>query len=131
MRFVATSNPANSYFECQRIFEPTGKIIEIGIDGNLSGPTQRQKDFFRQIEKDYRSLTLHLIPFIEQEFGAWMKQPIIKNFDSEFKPSYLRISSCEEQPITWEITFDTVHDLNHLVTIGMLGDEPQFVQVDG
>ena len=131
MLFMETSNSTNSYFECQRMFEPTGEIIEIGINGDLSGPTQGQKDFFRQIEKNYSLLTLRLIPFIEQEFSAWMKQPNIKNFDLEFKPGHLSIPSCEEQPIAWEITFDTIHDLNHLVTVGMLGNEPQFVQVDG
>lgn len=64
-------------------------------------------------------------------FGAWMTLPVIKDFAAEFKPTYLTIPACDQEPIEWEITFDIVHDLNHIVTIGMLGYEPQYVRVDG
>ena len=36
-----------SYFECRRHFKPSDQIIEIGIDGEITGPTQKQIDFFR------------------------------------------------------------------------------------
>lgn len=124
-------DPAKNYFECQRIFAPSGKMIEIALAGQLSGPTQPQKDFFRQLEIDYFLLIARLKEAIEQAFSAWMKLPVIQNFEVEFRPTYLSIPTCEEQPVAWEITFDTVHDLNHIVTVEMLGYEPQYVRVDG
>ncbi len=50
-------NPEKNYFECRRHFKPTDNIIEIGIAGNQTGPTQLQKDFFSinriGLRKDY------------------------------------------------------------------------------
>ena len=121
----------SGHFECHRYFKPADQDIEIGIDGNLSGPTQQQKDFFSWVEANYFSFTLQWIPIIERDFGAWMNHFGVRDFAQEFKPGYLSIPSCEQQPVAWEIVFDTVHDLNHTVTIGMLGHEPQYLRVDG
>jgi hypothetical protein len=40
----AGSNRAvsDSYFECGRQFQPSGKKIEIGIEADISGPTVKQ-----------------------------------------------------------------------------------------
>jgi hypothetical protein len=127
----SVKNPADNYFECQRYFRPSRDLVELSVTGSLSGPTQQQKDFFRQIENDYQLLVAKFIPLIEEKFGAWMALPIIKDFEKEFKPTYLSIPACDQQSVVWEITFDTVHDLNHLVTVGMVGYEPQYVRVDG
>jgi hypothetical protein len=132
MVFVEISkDPTKSYFECQRYFSPIDGMIELGVTGLLDGPTQRQKDFFTQVENDYTLLVTKFIPAIEAEFGAWMTWPIIKNFEAEFKPRYFSIPACDQQPIRWEMVFDTVHDLNHTVAVGMLNYEPQYVRVDG
>lgn len=132
MVFVEIANdPLKNYFECERYFRPGGEKIGLSITGSLSGPTQRQKDFFTQVENDYSLLIPRLVRIIEREFGAWMASPFIKDFAKEFKPGYLSIPTCEEQPVEWEIAFDTVHDVNHTVTVGLLGYEPQYVQVDG
>lgn len=131
MTFMESSNdPSKSYFECERYFRPIGGMIELGVTGTLSGPTQRQKDFFNQIEADYFLLVPRWKELIEQEFGAWMPLPVIQDFAKEFKPGFLDIPTCVEQPIVWEITFDTIHDLNHIVTVGMLDYKPQYVRVD-
>jgi hypothetical protein len=127
----SVKNPVDNYFECQRYFGPSRNIIELSVTGVLNGPTQQQKDFFTQIEKDYLLLVVKFIPLIEEGFGAWMMLPIIKDFEKEFKPTYLSIPTCDQHPIEWEIAFDTVHDLNHMVTVGMVGYEPRFVRIDG
>jgi hypothetical protein len=56
---------------------------------------------------------------------------VIQNFIAEFKPVGLNIPACDKLPIAWEIVFDTLHDVNHTVTIGMVDDEPQYVRIDG
>ncbi|OGX84069.1 hypothetical protein [Hymenobacter coccineus] len=132
MIFIGNPNdPDEGYFECKRHFKPSGQMIELGVTAGLRGPTQRQKDFFSQIETDYFRLVPRWKEIIEQEFGAWMPLPVIQDFAQEFKPEYLSIPTCAVQPIVWEIAFDTVHDLNHIVTVGILDYEPQYVRVDG
>jgi len=126
-----TSDPPKSYFECERYFKPSGKKIGLSVTGLLGGPTPRQKDFFAQVEANYSLLVAKFIPLIEAEFGAWLPLPVIKSFAAEFKPIGLDIPACDKLPILWEITFDTLHDVNHTVTVRMLDDEPQYVRLDG
>jgi len=123
--------PLKGYFECERYFSPSGKNISLSVTGALSGPTQQQQEFFTWIEANYLLLVAKLIPLIEAEFGAWMPLPVIQNFVAEFKPIGLDIPACDKLPIEWEIVFDTVHDVNHTVTVGMLDNEPQYVRIDG
>jgi hypothetical protein len=132
MFFVeSVKDPTDNYFECQRYFTPSRAKIGLSVAGSLSGPTQQQKDFFTQLEKDYPMLIAKFIPLIEEQFGAWMTLPVIKDFEEEFKPTYLSIPAYDQQLIEWEIAFDTVHDLNHTVTVGMVDYEPKYVRVDG
>jgi hypothetical protein len=85
-----TNDPSKSYFECTRYFKPSGKKIGLSVTGSLSGPTQQQKEFFAQVETDYPLLIRKFILITEERLGAWMPQPIIKKFEAEFNPTYLR-----------------------------------------
>lgn len=118
MTFMGIPNDsAQSYFECACYFKPIREKMDVMVTGSLNGPTQEQKDFFAQVETDYPRLVTKFISIIEAEFGNWMSLPIIKDFDVEFKPTLLDIPACDQEPIEWEIVFDTVHDINHIVTV--------------
>jgi len=123
--------PLKSYFECSRHFNPSGKAIEIGIDGDVSGPTQLQIDFFKSIEDNYSQISKSIIPLIEDEFGNWKEGFKIANFQQEFEPVYLRLPRCESKPITWEIAFESDHDRNHTFTITMSYFEAKEILIDG
>jgi len=132
MQWIKIPNdPSKSYFECERYFKPSGEKIGLSVTGVLSGPTQQQKDFFTEVETNYSLLVAKLIPLIEAEFGNWMPLPVIKSFVAEFKPIGLDIPACDKLPIQWEIVFDTIHDVNHTVTVEILDDEPLHIRVDG
>lgn len=132
MQFIETERAAaTSYFECRRGFAPSGGVIDLRIDGQLSGPTQQQKKFFRWVEDAYWLLVPQWISLLNEEFGPWMPRFQVVDFTQEFTPSYLAIPTCETQPVAWEIMCDTVHNLNHIVTIGMRGAEVSYRRVDG
>lgn len=132
MHWVEVANNLSvSYFECECHFKPSGEKIGLSVTGTFSGPTQQQRNFFSQVEANYPSLVTRLAPLIEAELGCWMPLRVIQNFIAEFKPVGLNIPACDKLPIAWEIVFDTVHDVNHTVTIGMVDDEPQYVRIDG
>lgn len=124
-------DPIKSYFECKKHFAPTGKIIEIVIDGNESGPTQKQIEFFKNIEENFEELSKVIVPLIEDEFGNWKKGFKIANFQKEFEPVYLRLPRCETQPIKWEIAFESEHDRNHVFTITMSDFNAKEILIDG
>jgi hypothetical protein len=44
------------FWEAQRVFSPVGNTVEILAKSHLSGPTEKQRDFFVQLEARYESL---------------------------------------------------------------------------
>lgn len=120
-----------SYFECRRQFIPSDKIIEIGIDGDVSGPTQKQIDFFKSIEDNYLIIAKAISPLIEDEFGNWKEGFKINDFQKEFEPVYLRLPRCENKPIVWEIAFESDHDRNHTFTLTMSDFDAIEILIDG
>lgn len=120
-----------NYFECRRHFKPSDQIIEIGIDGEVTGPTQKQIDFFKSIEDNYSTITKAISPLIEDEFGNWKEGFKINDFQKEFEPVYLHIPSCESKPTIWEIAFESYHDRNHTFTLTMSNFEAKEILIDG
>lgn len=120
-----------SYFECRRHFKPSEKIIEIGIDGEASGPTQKQIDFFKSIEDNYSIIVKAISPLIEDEFRNWKEDFKINEFQKEFKPVYLYLPRCENDPKIWEIGFESDHDRNHTFRLTMSDFEVKKILIDG
>ena len=124
-------DPLISYFECRRHFSPSDKIIEIGIDGDAAGLTQKKFDFFECISDNYSQITKSITPLIEDEFRNWQEEFKIIDFRKEFEPVYLRIPRCETKPIVWEIAFESDHDRNHTFSLTMADFEATEIQIDG
>lgn len=124
-------NPLKSYFECSRHFKPINKVIDIGIEGDIIGPTKLQKDFFREIEENYDKITSTIKPIIEDEFRNWKEDFEIIDFKKEFKAVYLFLPRCEKEPKIWEIAFESSHDLDHTFTVTMKDLKATEVLIDG
>jgi hypothetical protein len=120
MLFIGSKIPSVSdYFECRRHFNPIDDIIEIGIEADISGPTEKQIEFYKSIEHNYTLIIKGIIPLIEAEFKNWMRDFKILDFSNEFDPVYLKLPRCETNPFKWEIVFETIHDSNHTITLTM------------
>jgi len=132
MIFVGSKVPGFSdYFECRRLFKPSNKFIEIGIDSDISGPTEKQINFYKSIEDNYSIITNAITPLIEEEVGNWKYFFTIFDFNNEFKPVYLRLPRCESKPIIWEIAFESDHEPNHTFNITMKDFEAKEIFIDG
>ena len=132
MRYFEFKNePEKNYFECKRHFKPIDKEIEIGIEGNVNGPTEKQKVFFEQIESDYEKIISTIKPMIENEFQNWKKDFKISDFRNEFKAVYLYLPRCEDEMKVWEIGFETEHDSNHTILMTMNDLKATEILVDG
>ncbi len=122
---------SRSYFECRRHFKPSNKIIEIGIDGSVSGPTQKQIDFFKSIEDNYAKFSTTIIPLIEAEFSKQKSGFKIKDFQKEFEPVYLSLPRCESKPFLWEISFESDNNnRNHNFTLTMTDFEAKEIVIE-
>jgi len=128
-------DPAKSYFEGWRHFEPINDNIEVCVSGSLSGPTQVQKDFFRQVENNYALLIRKVIPIVESRFQEWEAEFKTDNFGQKFKPVYIFIPDCVKKPLEWEIAFESMPELvdynyPYVLTIEMIDSEPQHISVN-
>ena len=84
-------NLEKNYFECKKQFNPINDIIELSIDGKMSGPTQTQKDFFKKIESNYDEIISSIKPLIEDKFQNWKDDFKILDFKvskSVFKTNF-------------------------------------------
>lgn len=120
-----------SYFECRRHFKPSGQIIEIGIEGDVTGPAQDQIDFFKSIEDNYSIITKAISPLIQDEIRNWKEDFEIKDFYEEFKPVYLSLPRCANNPVIWEIVFESYQDRNHTFSITMSDFDAREIFIDG
>lgn len=131
LKFMKMKNAEKNYFEGKGLFEPTGKEIELFINGSEKGPDQKQKEFYSWLQRNFKELAFKATPLIEDEFRNWKEDFKIKDFDKEFSLVALTIPSQETTPIEWNMSFETIHDENHQVTIEFLGNEPKEVLIDG
>lgn len=132
MLFIEDKNDeSKSYYECRRHFIPSDNTIEIGIDGDTTGPTEKQINFFKSIEDNYSIITKAISPLIETELRNWKEGFKINHFEKEFDPVYLQLPRCESKPINWEIAFESDLDRNHNFTISMSDFEAKDILIDG
>ena len=132
MTFVESNKDrTKGYFECSRHFEPSNKLIEIGIDGDITGTTQIQVDFFKSIESNYLNIIASITPLIENEFQNWKPNFKSTDFQKEFDPVYIRTPRCDDKPVIWEISFETKHDPNHVVNLTLSDFEGTEIMIDG
>ena len=97
-----------SYFECSRYFTPTDNNIEIRINVDQSGVTEKSISFFKQIEEQYLEICKSATPFIEWLFKEMKEDITIVDFQKEFQATRLYLPKCESAPVVWEMTFAIV-----------------------
>ncbi len=124
-------NPDKSYFECKRHFKPAESTIDVHVDADIEGPTEKQVAFFKSIESNYTEISASIIPLIEDQFQNWKEDFKIAVFTKEFEPVFLSIPRCDIQPIVWEIAFGSDHDRNHTFTMTMENFKATSVLIDG
>lgn len=129
--FFSSSKKQGDYFEGRRYFKPSGKIIELAIDADSSGPTHTHKHFFENVERNYADLIKKSEPLICNEFRKWKPDFEILNFNEEFTPVYLEIPKDNNANTKWEIAFETVHDEDHTITITVIDFTPTEILIDG
>jgi hypothetical protein len=112
-------------------FSPLNKSIELAIDFDNNSPNVEQVVFYQLIESQYVTLIPMFIKAIQNEFSKWGEDVKVVDFEREFTLTGLDLPTCTSEPINWELYFDTIHDLNHIIIISMKDFDIQQVMVDG
>ncbi|MEM1120453.1 MAG: hypothetical protein AAGJ18_08370 [Bacteroidota bacterium] len=120
-----------SYYECQKLFRPTEKVIVLHVDNVNGGVSDRQKEFFLNLEENYDQLVSDISPAIEKRVSEWIKGFKIKDFKSEFTLEFITIPKLENDAIKWNIAFYANNDLQHSCSIDMEDGKVTHIQIDG
>ena len=131
LTFMSFKDSTKNYFEGKGKFKPTGDTIEYFVSGDLTGPTNDQREFYNKLQDTYDEITSKVTPLIEDEFKNWKDDFKIKDFKKEFKLVAVTIPRLQTKPTTWNMSFETIHDDNHQITVDFKDLEPDGIVIDG
>lgn len=131
LHFVGSGNASQGFFKGKIFFEPTQKEISFVIKADKNGPTTEQREFYKQFRENYDQYVTRIQPLIIDEFRNWRDDFEISEFSKEFEFVFLLIPNLQDTPLVWEISFTTIHDLDHNITIEFLDDQPRGILIDG
>lgn len=129
--FFGEMTDAGDYYECRKVFKPTGKVIEIGLEKKGQEPDKKQKMFFTWIEDNYDLLIKKVSPTIEEQIRKWIPNYRIQDFRKEFMLEYLYIPKCDEEIFDWQISFYADNELQHWCSLDMKGLDVKHLLIDG
>lgn len=131
LTFIDMKKPGTSYFEGKGKFSPSGDEIEYFVEADATGPTNEQREFYNKVQDTYGSLVSKITPVIEGEFRNWKEDFKIQDFNKEFRLAALTVPRLQTSPLVWNMSFTTVHDANHQITIDFKDFEPDGILIDG
>lgn len=129
--FFGEMTDIDTYFECRRIFEPTNKMVEIGLEKKDPHEDDKQVMFFHWIEENYGLIIEKITPKLEERIAKRIPGYQIENFKVEFELEYIWIPNCEVKIPEWQISFYANNELQHSCSIEMKGLEAKNIMIDG
>jgi hypothetical protein len=108
-----------------------GILIGVNIDADENGPTNEQKDFFKNLNTEYNEIKENIIlPFLRNELEDNIEDAGLNNFDNEFKFDGISIGRIKNIKTEWSITYDS-KPMRHYVSIYFEGMKPKYITIDG
>jgi len=120
--FIKAARGHLSYWEGARAFDSVGQFeVSIDTSSEAEGPTSTQRDFFRRIERDYKTICAAVEARCRTEAFASRLMP--GRFEEAFVGSGLSIPLCDETNEEWSIYFDAAADGKFNLEAMMRGHE--------
>lgn len=122
-----------SYWEARRVFAPTGREIEVFIDAPApeQPPQQVQREFFSAVENRFKEVLAACETILRPKFEEWVGRPLSGAFDREFTMTSFSIPYATLEQATWEASFESKTDENHLFTVTLQGLVATGITIDG
>jgi hypothetical protein len=122
---------AGDYYECRRMFRPTGTMVEIGLSKTAIEGDKKQVEFFHWLEDNFDLVIEKITPTLLTKLNTWIPNFRIYDFKKEFILEYLRIPSCEQTVFEWEISFYANNEIQHSCHFTMEGLSVKNLHIDG
>lgn len=120
-----------NYYEGSGVFAPTGQTIEYLIDSDENGPSEAQREFYRHLQIEFNTYVTQIKPLIIDEFLNWRPDFAIQDFGQEFTLLCVTIPQLDTAPVEWDLSFSTVHDLDHDITVYFQDEHAVHILIDG
>ncbi len=119
------------FITCESFFLPLQKNIEVLIMSTESIPTEEQRNFYTELQKNYSGYKVQMIPIIEDTFRNADENFKIKDFDNEFNLVTIIVPDFLKRPLEWHISYENELDPNHVFSVGFFDYKPSHIQIDG
>lgn len=122
----------NSYWETELFFKPISQKISLIIHTGNVQPNKTHHLFFQKLTSKYSIVTQEINPLFEEIFNNRRADFKSNSIEDEFILVGISIPNSNKKPLTWEISFDSKSDQNHMFTVEMNNWNPTgHVNIDG
>jgi hypothetical protein len=123
-------HPERSYWECEWTFPPTGTVVGITLHGGERGPDHEARQFYLGLPARFDSILKACRPRLEQVFRQWRHQRLPDDIFTAVKLASFGVENPQEEPVRWDVGFETTDDDWLAITIPFVGDMPSEPVVD-
>ncbi len=111
-----------SYWECAWAFPATRTVVGITLPGGENGPNPEARKFYLNLPARFDSILKACRPRLEQVFRDWRNQQLPQDIFTVVKLTSFAVENPEEQPVRWDVGFETTDDDWLGITIPFVGD---------
>ncbi len=122
--------PERSYWECEWIFPPTGTVVVITLQGDEAGPTSESRRFYLTLPGRFQEILTASRPKLEQVYKSELGEPLPQDIFTTLKLTGFGVKDPYEQPVRWDISFETTGDKYLGVLIPFIGNTAMEPEVD-
>lgn len=134
--YMNVSGPSVSYWESERQFSPCSRPVELFIDapGPKLPPKEDQREFFNWVEQNYAEILTSIESVAQPVMEDMMRKPLMAKFSDVFDQPFSSAFHLGSFSIPvpqigiapkWEMSFESNSDVGFLVTVEMIGADPQ------
>jgi hypothetical protein len=99
--------PERSYWECEWNFPRTGTNISISLPGDEDGPWPESREFYFEAVERFDQILAAVRPKLDEVFIDWLQQELPEYIFSVVRLAGFDLQEPREQPVKWEISFET------------------------
>jgi hypothetical protein len=125
------SSNSEGFFLGKKDFTPLNKQVDIIFNGDGIKVKEEQKEFYQILEKNYNELLIPIKNSIEDVFKNMDEDFSIKDFNNEFSLTNIKLPSFLGNTLVWELSYNSIHDENHIFSINFQNWDIEDVVIDG
>ena len=122
--------PEKSYWEGEWNFPSTGTGISIALPGDEHGPLAEARQFYLGLPDRFETVIDAVRPALQKVFQQWLKQDLPKDIFTLVTLAGFDVEDLGEQPLNWDISFESNGDKWLGIVVPFVGDTPQEATVD-